>query len=362
MTTGEAPETYHPAGPAKADLRWGSGTSARDRLYTDASRFSFYQAVRILLILKSDAAPQVHHDSVPVRFRSRMGLEFPGADIDRLLPAADDRSFPEMLVNFLGLAGAHGPLPSVYTEQLLLREKSALADFLDIFNHRLIVLLYRVHEMHHPALTPTSPDKGLAANHLYAFFGLGCDPTSATRDRHSLADRALLDYAGLLAHRPHSASGLQTLLSDYFQVEVVVEQFTGAWLNLSENQWTRLGTTQGQNQELGDGAILGKRVWEQHAGVTICLGPLDLNTFESFLPNGGAHRALCDLCRFYLGQEWDFSFRLELRADQIPWPAFSGARLGVRRPALGRLAWLKGAQDKNGGAVHDAVSSSEEKA
>jgi type VI secretion system protein ImpH len=290
-----------------------------------------------------------------------MDFEFPGADIDRLLPAADDRSFPRMLVNFLGLAGAHGPLPSVYTEQLLLREKSALADFLDIFNHRLIVLLYRVHEMHHPALTPTSPDKGLAASHLYAFFGLGCEQNSAARDRLSLPDRALLDYAGLLAHRPHSASGLKALIRDYFQVEVAVEQFTGAWLNLSEDQWTRLGTKQGQNQTLGDGTILGKRVWEQHAGVTICLGPLDLNTFESFLPNGGAHRALCDLCHFYLGQEWDFSFRLELRTDQIPSPAFSGAKPGVRRPALGRLAWLKGSHDRNGAAVHDTLSRSEEK-
>jgi type VI secretion system protein ImpH len=151
----------------------------------------------------------------------------------------------------------------------------------------------------------------------------------------------------LLAHRPHSASGLRTLLSDYFQVEVAVEQFTGAWLTLSEDQWTRLGTRQGQNQTLGDGAILGKRVWDQHAGVNICLGPLDLDTFESFLPNGSAYPALCDLCRFYLGQEWDFSFRLELRTDQIPWPAFSGARPGIRRPALGRLAWLKGDQNGN---------------
>ena len=362
MTVGEAAETNNPGDPAKADLRWGSGASARDRLYADASPFSFYQAVRILSILKSDAAPRVHHDSVPVRFRSRMDFEFPGTEIDRLRPAADDRSFPEMQVTFLGLAGAHGPLPSVYTEQLLLREKSALADFLDIFNHRLIVLLYRVHEMHHPALTSTSPENGLTASHLYAFFGLGCEPTSAARDRLSLADRALLDYTGLLAHRPHSASGLKTLLSDYFQVEVAVEQFTGAWMNLSEDQWTRLGVKQGQNQTLGDGVILGKRVWEQHAGVTICLGPLDLNTFESFLPNGGAHRALCDLCRFYLGQEWDFSFRLELRTDQIPWPAFSGARPGVRRPALGRLAWLKGGQNGNGAATQDAVSHSEEKA
>jgi type VI secretion system protein ImpH len=356
MTTGQAAEAEDATGPAKADLRWGSGASARERLFTDASTFSFYQAVRILSIMHSEAGPGIEHRSVPVRFRSRMGFEFPGGEIERLLPAADKQVFPEMLVNFLGLAGAHGPLPSVYTEQLLVPEKSALGDFLDIFNHRLILLLYRVHEMHHPALTPTSPDESLAADHLYAFFGLGRDSSSAARNRLSIPDRALLDYAGLLAHRPHSASGLQSVLSDYFQVAVAIEQFTGAWLDLAEDQWTRIGTRQGQNQSLGDGVILGKRVWDEHAGVTICLGPLDLSTFESFLPNGGAHQALCNLCRFYLGEEWDFSFKLELRTDQIPWPAFSGAKPGVRRPSLGRLAWLKGGEDRSGAAVQNANS------
>jgi type VI secretion system protein ImpH len=362
MTTRQTAETGDANGSTEVDLRWGSGASARERLFADASSFSFYQAVRILSILKPDAGSKVEQRSVPVRFRSRMGVEFPGTDIERLLPGADEHDFPEMVVNFLGLAGAHGPLPSVYTDQLLLPERSALRDFLDIFNHRLILLLYQVHEMHYPALTPTLPDKGLAANHLYAFFGLGCDPGSAVRNRLSLKDRALLDYAGLLAHRPHSASGLKTLLSDYFQVEVAVREFTGAWLALSKDQWTQLGTRQGQNQKLGDGAILGRRVWEQHAGVTICLGPLDLDTFESFLPNGGAHRALCSLSRFYLGEEWDFSFRLELRTDQIPVPAFSGPKLGVRRPALGRLAWLKGGENGSGATMQNANSNIEEKA
>ena len=99
---------------------------------------------------------------------------------------------------------------------------SALRDFLDIFNQRLILLLYRVHEMHHPELTAGSPDEALTANHLYAFFGLGRDPDSAARSRLWVPDRALLHYSGLLAHRPHSASGLERLLADYFQVDVAM--------------------------------------------------------------------------------------------------------------------------------------------
>jgi type VI secretion system protein ImpH len=356
------------------DLRWGSGCSAIERLFADASRFSFYQAVRVLSIAQPDAAPRLQHDSVPVRFRSSMGMEFPGSDIDQVLPAVGPESlpgaFPEMLVSFLGLAGAHGPLPAVFTEQLLREKKTALRDFLNIFNHRLILLMYRVHEMHHPALTPNSPDRGLPANHLYSFFGLGRDPDSAARHRLAVPDRALLDYSGLLAHRPHSACGLQRLIGDYFQVETAVEQFIGAWLELSEDQWTRIGARQGRNNVLGDGAILGRRVWDQHAGVTIRLGPLYLDTFESFLPDGSAYQSLRDLTRFYLGDEIDYSFKLELRSDQIPWsssskpasPRPADAEPQTRQMTLGRLAWLKNAASRHGAVIAAQDEPAEEEA
>jgi type VI secretion system protein ImpH len=333
-----------------------------DRLFAEGSSFDFYQAVKVLTILQSGGIDVPSHNSVPMHFRARMGFDFPGSDIHHIAPAAGKDHLPQMLVNFIGLAGAHGPLPATYTDQLLRQGDSALRDFLDIFNHRLILLVYRVHERHHPELTPTSPEKGLAASHLYAFFGLGRDPDSSARNRIHIPDRALLDYSGLFAHRPHSAIGLQLLLSDYFQVEVDVEEFSGGWLSLSDDQWTRLGDNEGYNQRLGDGAILGKRVWDQHAGVTIRLGPLDLDTFKSFLPRGAAYKPLCDLARFYLGDEFDFSFKVELRSDQIPWASPASAaevRPGVYPLELGRIAWLRNANNDAPNATQEVASPGE---
>lgn len=344
----EATGAGESAPPSTHASRWGSGSSTQDRLFADGSRFNFCQAVRILCLLSSGDAALHLHGSVPVRFRSRMSFDFPGADIERISPASEKEPLPQMLVNFIGLAGAHGPLPTVYTEQLLREQPSALRDFLDIFNHRLILLLYRVHEMHHPELTTGSPAQGLSANHLYTFFGLGREPESAARNRLSVPDRALLYYSGIFAHRPHSASGLQRLLCDYFQVEVAIEEFVGGWLSLAEDQWTRIGTTRGRNQVLGDGVVLGRRVWDQHARIAIRLGPLHLRTFESFLPDGDAYKPLRGLTRFYLGDEIDFDFKLELRAEDIPWAAASvltSPPPRTRPASLGRLAWLKSRSD-----------------
>lgn len=334
----------------QTDLRWGGGASARDRLFADGSRFDFYQAVRILSLLERGGSDG-RFQELPVRFRSSMSFDFPAGEIAEIVPP-DAGGLPAMVVHFLGLAGAHGPLPVTYAEPMLRSQASGLRDFLDIFHHRLVVLLYRVHQMHHPVLTGGTPDESLAAQHLYSIFGLGRDEGSTLREQLSIPDRALLYYSALLAQHPHSAHGLERLLADYFGVAVAVEEFAGGWLDLAEDQWTRIGEVDGRNQHIGDGALLGRRVWDEHVGVRVKLGPLDLVTFERFLPKGpgddpakeSAYGYLCDLTRFYLGAEVDFEFQLQLRVDQIPEVAASSEKLDgspVRRAVLGRVAWLE---------------------
>jgi len=123
------------------------------------------------------------------------------------------------------------------------------------------------------------------------------------------------------------------LLSDYFQVPARLAQLRGSWRYLDLEQWTRLGTT-GQNQRLGQGAVLGTRVWDQQAKFEVILGPMKLDQFRDFLPTGSAYAPLCDLTRFYAGSAVDFSIRLTLVASEV-----SGFRLGQSQ--LGWTTWLK---------------------
>lgn len=326
------------------DLRWGAGASVVDRLVECGRAFNFYQATRVLSIVAA-GGKQAGSDEVLVRFCSKMGFDFPGSDIERIELQSGAHSLPKMTVNFLGLGGAHGPIPVAYTPQLLLERDSALRDFLDIFNHRLVCFAYRIHALHHPELTRCAPSQGLIANLLFAVFGLDRDPESSIRNVFSIQDRALLDYSGLLAHGAHSASGLERLIQDYFRIPASIEQFTGTWLSLDRDQWTELGTAVGRNHVLGENAIVGRRVWDEHAGITIQLGPLDLPTFKSFLPEGHSYKLFRDLVRFYLRDEFEITLKLVLRADQTP-SAFASSsalpQLPVQPAVLGRLAWLKG--------------------
>jgi len=332
-------------------LRWGSGATPLERLVSQPSSFDFYQAVRILahssqgLEEQGKLAGRTRREpvasSLPIRFRSQMNSSFAGSDIAGLIPGDNDH-LPELLVNFLGLAGAQGPLPSVYTEPLLSGNPGPLREFLDIFNHRLILLVYRIHATHFPELTPSDPADSLAANHLYAICGLGRDPDSKARTRSEFHARELLQYCGLLAYKPRSAAGLERMLSDFFEIPVTVDQFAGAWLDFGDGLRTTIGWS-GRNRSLGVSAVVGSRIWDEHAGISLRLGPLDLGTFQSFLPNGSRHGLLNDLARFYLGPEFDVSLNLILDRDQIPPGALAGPAPagGKTEPALlGWLAWL----------------------
>ena len=98
--------------------------------------FSFFQAVRLLQRLAGIPEPIgsfQHPQSEPVRLRTHASLSFPPSEIHSLKEKQD--APPEMTVNFFGLTGPLGVLPTRYTELILERlyaRDTTLRDFLDI--------------------------------------------------------------------------------------------------------------------------------------------------------------------------------------------------------------------------------------
>jgi type VI secretion system protein ImpH len=199
-----------------------------------------------------------------------------------------------------------------------------------MFHHRLLSLLVRSRKMHHPAYTSRQPHKGPIASYLYAFFGMALDPV---RDRMRISDRSFVFYSGLFAQQPRSASGLERLLADYFQVPARVEQLLGQWRDLDEEEWTVVGP-RGRNQALGQGALLGTRVWDQQGRFEVHLGPMGIDVFLNLLPCGSGFEPLCELTRFYAGPDHEFGFRMIVEGLEVP-PSV----LGTSR--LGWTSWLK---------------------
>lgn len=328
--------------------------SVAESLFREPHRFDFLQAVRVLRALRPESAPAGggHEPAAEaVRFRSQVSLGFPPSEI--VAVDADGGGPPSMTVAFLGLAGAQGPLPRALTEQVMHQARAgdtASRDFLDLFNHRLVGLMYRARARHRPALEPgTAPgaaadegrrpasdasDAGWVARYLFALMGLGTPGLDGALP--GLPRRALLGYAALLADQTRSAEGLERILSGQFGVRARVVPFTGGWMRLEPEDWTRIGR-EGQNRTLGGDAVLGRRVWDAQGALTVRVGPLSLGEYLRMLPDGETFRALCSLTRFYVGIGLDFTVELVLAGDQVP-PARLGTRAGAR---LGRTSWLR---------------------
>ena len=338
-------------------------------------RFGFFQAVRLLERArrkrKNKTAPSVGEDGAPgreaVRFRALPQLSFPAAtvsEVDELEgdPQSTSADTPaRMTVCFLGLTGPSGVLPQHYTEMLIraVRGKdNSFRDFLDLFNHRTVSFFYRAGRKYRlPALYEgrRGGNDDPITRGLYALTGFGTDHL---RRRLQFEEEALPHYAGHFAHMPRSAAALEALLSDYLERKVEVKQFQGRWLHLEEGERSMLPSPRcpgGQFCRLGENAVAGDRVWDVQGSFRLCIGPLEYEEFQAFMPGGGQLEKLTHMTRLFVGPEVSFDVQLILKKEEVPDCALEAAGDFVAR--LGWNTWA--AEEERRHDVSDTILSLE---
>ncbi len=319
-----------------------AGCEVEEKLRREPYTFDFFQAVRLLEKFRPERKPVgnfVHPESEIAHFRAHPSLAFPASQIQDLEWSEDGPV--RMLVNFMGLIGPEGVLPNPYTSLIIERQRegdNTLRDFLDIFNHRIISLFYRAWRKYRVDVACERGERELFSRHLLSLLGLG---TEGMRDRQTLSDESLIYYAGLLAQRPRSAQALQQILSDYFDVPVAIEQFSGGWYRLDRETQCRVSEENTDSGELGFGAVVGDEMWSQQSRVRIVIGPLTLERYADFLPDGQSFEPLRSWVRFFSNDEWDFELKLILEREQVP--ACTLGADGVSGPQLGWVSWVKSA-------------------
>jgi type VI secretion system protein ImpH len=307
----------------------------RELLVENIERFEFAQALRLLERWMPDRAPVGGDhalDDEVVRFRSDISLVFPRSDLQRFEPGEIGHP-PRVTVNFMGVAtpASYGSLPQRYAEEIrsLVRDKNtALRDFLDLFNHRLISLFFRARALHLPALQIERGSDNPFERALSAVLGIA---TPGLSQRLSLPDRALIARAGLLARRPVPAIVLEALLESTFELPVEVLQFQPRRYAMTADDENRLGRA---NCRLGEDLFLGREITLADARIRLRAGPLDCARFEGLLPDALEHQQFVDLVRLATGDGLDFDLQLVLQAAEVP-----STRMGGDGVAIGRLGW-----------------------
>ncbi len=307
-----------------------------EQLFAQPYEFEYYQSIRILAALRPDSKPFGETENPkedPLQIQSRIGYAAPASDIHSIFPNKYYDRPPIMTINFLGIAGVQGPLPQPYTDLIVerLRHKdTAFRDFLDIFNHRLASFWYRLQKKHIPGLEMAPAEKTSVGQAILDLAGLVDINIEETLNVHS---RSILQFTPLFWQRQRNAAGLKKLLEGYFKVKIHLKEFKGAWRKAPSEDWTRLGQS-GQHHHLGQSTILGRRSWDESAGVTLHLVALSWEQYLSHLPGGHGNDAFRSLIRFYSGLDRNFDLMGTIKRHEIP-PSLMAS--GFR---LGQTTWL----------------------
>jgi len=295
----------------------------------------FFQVLMVVERLHPDGAPLGRQEMrrEPARLRPALSLGFPPGDVagaDWLEASDAHPGRLRLTTTFLGLYGSDSPLPCHFTEALLAErdEDQRVREFLDLFHHRLLSLLYRVWKKYRYYVTFVPAADDPISHVVRGFLGLA---TEGLAERVGVPVVRLFRYVGLLAQRPRSATGLRGLLRDFFgDVPFDVEQCVGRWLPIDPADRNRSGQ---RKCTLGRDFLLGERIYDRSGKFRVKIGPVGYDHYVRFLPPGDEAAGLRRLVRFYCGDPLAFDIELTLRGEEVPETPLGGAGL------LGRLAW-----------------------
>jgi type VI secretion system protein ImpH len=311
-------------------------------LESEPYRFDFFQAVRLLERMSPERRPVgkfVKPSTEVARFGAHPSSSFPASQIQSL--KREEGKAPFLEVNFMGLTGPLGVLPHPYTDMVRERiraKDTTLRDFLDLFHHRMISLFYQAWEKYRFTIAYERGDRDRFSHHLLDLIGLG---TPGLQDRQEVSDDSLIFYSGLLSMNTRSATALEQILRDFFDVPVKIEQFVGAWYPMEPENQCNIGEESGASEQLGWGAVVGDEIWDHQSRIRIQLGPLPFDVYRGFLPGGDAWRELRSLTRFFTRGEFDVEVQLILKRDDVP--ACELGEAGEEAPQLGWSTWVKSA-------------------
>ncbi len=298
-------------------------------LLKQAHRMQFFQLVGLLERLTGDSV-RIGGDGPPsqeaLRFRHSPSMGFASGDVakaeiiqiprDLEDPKGPKRSAVQLTTTFLGLTGGASPLPLYIAEEVIQEDpdEPVRKDFLDIFHHRLISILYRSVSRYSPAREHRSDGVDPWLRRMLSLAGM--DPTTYVPNC-GISPSKLLRLAPLVARRGRGARTLQkalkVVLGDFIGTEALVKvvELSGGWMPLHEDQRCALGRV---NNILGRDATLGVKTFDRSGSFKVVVGPLGGNGRTIFAENGEGTHALRACVALVVPEPLDYDIELHIAA------------------------------------------------
>ena len=324
-------------------------------------RPGFFPLVAFLERLTSDAARVGELGPVSeerIRFRHDPSLSFSASDVSavvlRQVPVRPDDEFSrrplfEVSTTFLGLTGSASPLPLYMAEEVAQEDPddAVQREFLDLFHHRLLSLLYRIESRYRVTRELTASCTDQWSRRLLALAGFD---TYERAWPGILPPWRLLRIASLLISRVRTAEKLEIALQEVLAEElegarVTVRQFVGRWVDIDAR--AQLGVV---NNLLGRNMLLGGRAFDRMGRFQVEIGPLSPRTWRRLMADGDLYPLAREIISLFVRDPLEYTFELIL-AESLS-HTFSLTTGWASK--LGRDTWL-GTNQQNRLSVPGAV-------
>lgn len=291
-----------------------------DKLVEQSSVFSFVQAVRLLIhhISQKQGDDDINDDELLekyIRIRPELSLRFPGTDITEIEKIQEEPLKYLVTATFLGLYGTSSPLPTFYTEDLIdefNEEKSIKRDFLDIINYRIYPLFFKIWSKYRLFYKICEENDQKTINMLYSLMGL---EDSELRKKIFNIEK-YFRYIGLTIQFPRSAEGLESMISDGFNLrdQISIVQCVSRKVLIPSDQLSLMGLS---CCTLGTDAVIGKEIIDISGKFQIEILDANADNLHSFLPDQTLFLELKQMVEFYVDQPLKWELVIELSSKNV---------------------------------------------
>jgi len=299
----------------------------------------FFQLIRFMECINNPDGDEAgvgysnRYEGENIFFRQNITFAFQPSDIAKV-NTVDTKN--EVFVNFMGLLGTDGPMPLVFSEYVFNRKKHhhdfVLADFLDMFNHRMISFYYRAWA---DSQLTVSNDKHVNS-HIYKYLKslIGISGIPVESD-NSIELNLIKTYNSAHYMRKDSTpDSLASVLQSYFKIPVKVKQFIGSYIKIPKTERYSLNVKH-KSECLGKNIIIGKKYYSLTDKITIIMGPLNLKQMMDFMRGTQKNELLKTLIKGLIPFGLSYDLILVLKNTDIP-----ALQLAGNYPVLGRTAFL----------------------
>jgi type VI secretion system protein ImpH len=302
-----------------------------EQITQDPSGFSLFNTLRFVDAKYSDV-PRIGQAGKSTEehivLRQQPSMAFANTPLSHFIPANEDFEKDQLFNLSFGLFGPMGAMPYHLTEHAHSREHQykdpTFARFADVFHHRMISLFYRAEANIQPCIEMDRPEENEFDLFIGALAGLSqLEGNTSTTIENQTAQSIYknkwdrLYRSGLFSMATRPADGLKSLILDFLQLPVKIEQLTGGWLQLAEEDQFNIGVFSNNNQ-LGINTSLGEKVFDVQHKFTVKIGPLSIEEFYRLLPNTDLFQQLREMIRLYSNDEHDWDIELELKSHHVP--------------------------------------------